>query len=235
MSSKRLFLFAAFLVIIAATLACGRTEPVIITPYVIITETPETEPEPQMNLVVTARDDFDGPDLDAVMWAFGTNSSGSGYALTDGDLYLWSGSTNGGGAWLLSNQLYTPDDTVRVFETRLRVSNTDGGLWGFWGDNHEGYLMFGVNENAQLQAWVMADRNGPLQSFTIDGVDITQWHTYRIEFTGFEAAYFVDDILMATHTTGIPAGKPMHIRLDRVSWGQNETLYVDYILVGEYR
>jgi hypothetical protein len=245
MSSKHLSFWAASLALLAVTLACRFAQPdtVVVTVEVPVTATPENNIPPQPpqqppespKIAVTFQEDFNTTSLDASRWNFGTNSSGSGYKISDDILSIWSGSTNGGGGWMLSQQLFTPSDVSQVFEIRARSTNDDGGSWGFWGDGHEGYLMFGVNESGLFQAWVRADSNAPLESITIKNLDITQWHTYRIEFSASEANFYIDDILTATHTNGIPAGKPMHIRLDRVSWGQNETIYVDYVTIGEYR
>lgn len=242
MRTQKLALLALVPVLLVFTLACVliNVEPVIVTVEVPITVTPDPgnpqPPEPASpELIIMFDEEFNSASLDESTWTFGTNSSGSGYKVADDILELWSGTTNGGGGYLLSNLLFTPGSVTQVFEIRARTSNSDGGLWGFWGDEHEGYLMFGVNESGLFQAWVLENRSASLESITIENVDITQWHTYRIEFSASEAEFYVDDLLVATHTSGIPAGKPMHIRLDRVSWGQNETIYVDYITVGEIR
>ncbi len=231
------------LLLIATTLACRLTEPVVITVepevvtvevIVVVTATPTPEPPPpppQPEQVIIFQDEFNGTSLDTSRWTFGTNSSGSGYEVADDILRIWGGTTNGGGGWVLSNQLFTPGSNTQTFETRARSSNADGGSWGFWGDDHEGYLLFGVSESGLLQAWVRADRNAPLQSITLNGIDITQWHDYKIEFSSTEARFYVDGVLVAVHTVDIPAGKPMHIRLDRVSWGQVEAIYLDYVRV----
>jgi len=236
MFTKRHLISISLLALMGLTLACGL-QPVVVTEYIIITTTPENVPPPpeEQQLVPTFQDDFEDASFDTILWTLGTNSGDSSYGENNGFLSLGGGTTNGGGIWVLSNQLFTPNDTVQVFEALIQVTNNDGGLWGFWGDDHEGYLMFGVSETGQLQAWVRLNRDAPLQSIDVNGVDITEWHTYRIEFTSIQAKFYVDDVLVATHTDGVPAGKPMHLRLDRVSWGQNEFIRIEYVECGEYR
>ena len=228
------------------TLACGSATPVVVTVEVPVTITlPPPPPLPQpsdtpsptqpaaLEWQTVFEDEFDGPDLDAQLWNFGTNSANSGYKVSDGVLSIWGGDTNGGGGWVLSKLLLTPSEVWQSFEVRARSSSVDGGFWGFWGDNHEGYLMFGVGEQGLFQAWVRENRDAPVQSVTIENLDITEWHTYRIEFSASEARFYVDQQQVATHTVGVPAGKPMHIRLDRVSWGKNETIEVDSVRIAE--
>jgi putative hemolysin len=178
-------------------------------------------------------DNFDESALNSSLWTFGTNASGSGNAVSDGVLRISGGRTNGGGAWVLSKKLFTPSGQTQVFEARLRLSQVDGGYWGFWGDKHEGYLAFGVDENSALVAWARLDGTAPVTTGAVAGVNATEWHTYRIEFTGSEARFYVDDALRATLTQGIPGGKAMHVRLDRPSVGENQTLFVDFVRVSQ--
>ncbi len=192
--------------------------------------TPTPTPVPPQSFY---EDSFDGSSLNSGVWTFGTNSGGSGNAVADGVLRISGGQTNGGGAWVLSKKLVTPSDQTQVFETRLRTSKADRGYWGFWGDKHEGYLAFGIDENSHLVAWARPNSTASLTTGAIAGVNATEWHTYRIEFTSSQARFYVDGDLKATLKQGIPAGKAMHVRLDRPSVGENQTLDVDFVRVSK--
>ncbi|MBI5649417.1 MAG: glycoside hydrolase family 16 protein [Chloroflexi bacterium] len=196
----------------------------------------------QTSLSTLLFDDFTGTTLDTTQWFFGTNSWGSGYGVGNGTLNIFGGYQPGGGGWVLSQQLFTLSQETQTFETRTRVSSADGGHWGFWGDGHEGSLLFGTFCDVDprcgmprgFMVFVRAGASGPLDPnnmIPLTDVNVTEWHTYRIEFNSLEAKFYIDGVLRATVAQGLPVGKPMRVRLDRVSWGTNQFLDVDYVRV----
>jgi len=127
-------------------------------------------------------------------------------------------------------------------EIRLRCSDRNvgpggGGTrgWGFW-NGHFGSLM-GEEEDADI-LWFISISNESLPSFSgframaitsdditlnkpLPDVDMTRWHTYRIEWNKDLARFLVDDVLLAT--TDHPPDSPMGI----VVWIDNYYIYLE--------
>lgn len=174
-------------------------------------------------------DTFDAPPLDTNKWSFQTNGANSSYAIDQGNAIINGGTIDGGGAWLLSNVTVTANTEPLILETRIKVNIADGGFWGLIGATHDGTVGMSVSLQGELNANIFASGSGSGESIPIGGVDVTEWHTYRIELTETVAKFFVDDELKLTNSQYIPIGKPLHLRLDRVSRGQNELLFVDHV------
>jgi hypothetical protein len=171
-------------------------------------------------------DGYLNPDL----WYFQTNGNGS-WSISDSILVISGGTVNGAGGWVHSQQQFTPGAETLSLETRIAVSAADGGYWGFFENDGGGTssVAFSVDpSNGDLRAQVYVD-SGDVSRVAIPGIDVTAWHTYRIEIVGSTANFYVDDVLKVTHTENVPQGKAMHIRLDRCSWGQNQTSSTDYV------
>lgn len=178
---------------------------------------------PQDELLI---DNFEGSTLNTTLWSFNTNSSGSSYNVSSGSLNISSGTTVGGGAWVLSKKTFNSNVSPLTLEVRTKVSVADGGGWGFLGNNGQSGAIFWYDSDLMAQVYNIS---GGVQQVAIPGIDITAWHTYRIEIEGSTARFFVDEVLKVTHTSNVPSGEAMYVRLDRISWGQNRTLSVDYV------
>jgi hypothetical protein len=174
-------------------------------------------------------DVFNGTLMDTNTWQFGSNSSGSSYSVNSGYLEINSGTSSGGGAWVDSTGEFTFGPETLILRTKSKVTAADGGYWGFWGENHDGYLAFSVTPAGELQAFTSGSNEDPVTYTTITGVDPTTFHQYKIIATNDSAKFYVDGVLIVTYTENLPINKPMRIRLDRVSWGQNQTISVDYV------
>ncbi len=193
------------------------------TPSPTNTPTPaETPPR------VLLYDDFEDPDLDEDVWTFRTNGNGW-WEISGGLLLVNSGTPSGSGGHAESLQVFTPSENPLTLEVRARVSEADGGNLLFWGDQHDGVVGFGITQDGVLRASVRPNNaTDPLYT-DVPGVEGTAWHVYRVELSDTLARFYVDDELVATHTQGIPHDKAMHVWLDRVAWGEVQTLFVDYV------
>ncbi|MBN1200723.1 MAG: PASTA domain-containing protein [Anaerolineae bacterium] len=178
-------------------------------------------------------DEFDSAPLDS-MWTFEGSSAGREVAFQDDNIVIHSGTTAGGGGYILSRNTVTIDySSTLSLEVRARVSRSDGGAWGLWGDDSNGYVGFVVDQESErlrVQVRPGSDSDLMLISYLPD-VDVTDWHEYRLEVDPDRAVFFIDGLVVEEFITRIPASKPLHIRLDRVSWGRDETLTVDYVRV----
>jgi len=136
--------------------------------------------------------------LNPSLWQWSTNSSGSGWTITNSLLNIDGGMTNGGGGLVLSQQLFTPNTDTLSLQIRARVNYADGGDWGLWGDGGESAALFALTIWATCKPRCIPIR-ARLRQITVPGIDVTTWHTYRIEMTGSTARFYVDGALKATH------------------------------------
>jgi hypothetical protein len=175
-------------------------------------------------------DGFDSPPLNTALWQTGGNSACSSVTISNGTLVIVSGTSNGGGRWVESKATFTPNQDALVLEMRVLHSAADGGAWGFAGDNGNGIVYFENSLQGNLLTTVLPCNPGCTPFYIIvPNVDVRVWHTYQIELTASNAKFYVDGALVATHSQGIPQNKPMRVKFDRGSRGQNQTLSVDYV------
>ncbi|MFQ6610793.1 MAG: FG-GAP-like repeat-containing protein, partial [Fidelibacterota bacterium] len=120
-----------------------------------------------------------------------------------------------------------------IFKTRCKTSNSDGGAWGIWGNNNDGLILFNLNSQTGIFAQVReGTSNNAYTSINLNYENsLTNWHEYKIVCTSSNVMFFIDDTLQTTITQNIPINKPLRIRLDRVSWGQDQYVTIDYVEV----
>jgi PKD repeat protein len=192
-------------------------------------------------------DDFEGTTLITGPdgWTFLTNVGNNGYyTVGQGQLTLYSGTTDGGGGFVNSNRSFSvaSDNTnTLVLEVQAKTSSTDGGAWGFQGyinddlwNYNDGLVTMGIDrQTGWLRAGIRSSRDQATTYLPIPGpqVDVTEWHHYKIEVSSADVKFYIDNELRLTHASNIPVGKPMRVILDRVSRGVWETLSVDYAKV----
>jgi hypothetical protein len=169
---------------------------------------------------------------DTSVWSWFTHPGNNAYReIIDGVLNIHSGVVAGSGGTVTSKPTFTLGTETITLEVRARVSKADGGWVGFYRQNY-GNVAFSVDQySGALRAQVRDPSNGLYTD--IPGVDPTAWHTYRIAVTGSTATYYVDGELKHTYTQYVPTNVPLNIRLDRVSWGQDQITYVDYVTVDD--
>jgi len=177
-------------------------------------------------------DDFTGSTLNSVLWHLGSNSYGGHYTISDSVLVLASGTTNGGGTWVATNQAFPVGEQTLIFEARAVTSSLDGGWLGFHSAACGNTVAFSIayrETSSGIQNGLAAQVStiGNIRIVDLSFIDPTVWHTYRIEHGGNIAHFYVDGELVATHTEGL-LDCPMNIRLDRPSRGVNQTLSVDW-------
>ena len=185
------------------------------------------------NIISTFHDDFErqalGPD-----YFSDTNSSDSYYVIDNGILTINSGSQDGGGRWVKSNQsyAYSPGSNGLIFETRAKIGEGERHFAvGLIGDSNDGFFGFGdLHATHQLESSTTPASTGGLIQY-IDQVDISEWHTYRIDVICSTAKYYVDGTLRSvdSNPNDIPFNKPLRIIFDKGSQGTPATLSVDYV------
>ncbi|MEM7131092.1 MAG: hypothetical protein AAF702_32520 [Chloroflexota bacterium] len=183
-------------------------------------------------------DTFDGSSLDTSTWLFESNSSGAGQVVQDGQLIISGGTTLGGGGIVRAIDTIIPDENTNyTFKTRVKLSSTTGGAWGFrvpFNSNPGGDALFliwlqGINKlAAHSNNTAVPDGR---QFVILSDIDVTEWHDYQIEHFGNLVKYYVDGELVDTFTENIFQGYPMTFWFD--SWGASvsQTTSVDYVEV----
>ncbi|MBL8056601.1 MAG: hypothetical protein JNK29_07880, partial [Anaerolineales bacterium] len=155
----------------------------------------------ELRLAAAVEDDFDGTALNTTRW-------------TSGRVYTWGGSapTLAGGrltldsAYIRSQASLAAGARAMEFRARLRASAQDTG-WGSFGLGRQSqpygatagfaHRLFETDNVSQLYA---TSRDGSAAGAfpTIAGVDLTAWHTYRVEWGAAATQYFIDGVLQQT-------------------------------------
>jgi hypothetical protein len=164
----------------------------------------------EVRLAATLEDYFSGSTVNTSRWLTGTVY----------DWYTVPPSVSGGeltldAAWLRS-QINFISTRPRFFETRALIrTNGNPAGWpdlGFYRDlpplsyngtypNTNAVRIFLATDTNQLQAWGRdGNENQPLYQNDIAGVNLTQYHTYRLEWDATTTRFFVD----GTERTTIP-------------------------------
>jgi hypothetical protein len=176
-------------------------------------------------------DEFDQPDLNTAIWTFGGNSSGISYSIVDGRIILYSGFTLGGGSWIITNHTFVPAnyDTLTL-EFRARWDVLGGGQfwdsvngWAGISNRHSDYVL--------VASVLKSDYEPPAYYSEIHDIDETGWHTYRIELSGHQSFMYIDDILKADFSEGVPEEGPLFSRLGAGSIGVQKVMEIDYVKI----
>jgi hypothetical protein len=193
-------------------------------------------------------DDFEF--RDESIWDFNTNSSGAGYTFIDSVININGGSTYGGGAVMTSHEEFIQNvgEDYLVFETYLKMDERayledNFGAWGFIS-----FTCNTSNVGVNFQAYpeghpftplggliAMLDVAGPANSnfVALPDVDLTAWHTYRIEYYGDFGEYYVDDQLVATLSQA-EYECPLKALVSQGSAGHPLVTQADYATVSSY-
>jgi hypothetical protein len=182
---------------------------------------------------ILLEDDFDGEELDTSLWFSRTNSTGSYYYLSDGILTIFPGYTLGGGRSVYSKAQYTLSEDILIFECVAKATGENQIDFGFWGEDYEGTVNFSYNATLkELWANVRVQKSEPKYYIVIPEIDLTEWHTYRIETTENYAMYFVDGELKAIHYDHLPLGKPMYAKMGSGAYPEPaQETHWDYVQV----
>ena len=174
-------------------------------------------------------DDFlvDGT-LDTSIWSFGGNSAGRSYSIQNGILQLNSGTTNGGGSWIITNSKYDPS-AYEALTLEVRARWPEWGNLSFW-TPADGSAYFSRNRlTDEFNASFLFDEPGYTPDVTnIPGIDTNEWHTYKITLSGDVAVINIDGIRKHIQTTDVTQN-PMNVRITPGSKGSQHTMEVDYV------
>ncbi|MBI5931911.1 MAG: glycoside hydrolase family 16 protein [Chloroflexi bacterium] len=179
-------------------------------------------------------DEFNGTSLNTALWTFGTHPNNDAFAeVTGGILNVHSGHVIGSGGTVISQPSFILSEETLILEMRVATANL-GAVWGFNSDRQNparGWVYFGLPATGTLIADVGI--SGSHMQFDLSFIDVTVWHTYRIEATDTIVRFYVDNQLVATHTGVLPLNKPLFVDLDSTSWQGDEILYVDYVRLSQ--
>ncbi len=176
-------------------------------------------------------DTFDQPELDPGRWIFETDSSGS-YTISEETLIIQSGESSDefvAGGRVISVPDFHPGETTLIFETRLRLDRTRMGAWGFF-LKEIGLTGFVSTPNSELLVLIQPSLTED-QRFTLEGIDITEWHDYRIELSNTLVSFYVDGELVATASLTLTPESRWNVLLDATTTGISQTTRVDAVWV----
>ena len=194
----------------------------------------ETYFEPGPGETVLLHEDFDGSTLPAP-WTFGSNSSGGSFSLHDGQIDITGGTTDGGGAWIETPEAFIPAvGTILDLRVRAKFNGASGnisiGFAKFAPLDDRGTVTFTWQAHLKsILAW--SARPYDPHFVTLDGVDSTVWHDFRIVHSGDSIDYFVDGVHVATISERVPSGHSMFVRLDQSSTGTSHTSEYSSVLL----
>ncbi len=119
-----------------------------------------------------------------------------------------------------------------VFETRLRLDSIHMSTWGLIRQDEQGVIGFVSTRDSQFAALVKTTTED-YNKFILEGVDLTEWHTYRIELSATQVSFYVDDGLMVAADISLVAGKPWSILLDSATNNSNQATNIDYVRLNQ--
>lgn len=150
----------------------------------------------------------------------------------------------------------SPQFKFNNMEIKLKVDNLSRGSkgWGFWNSRLNpfncslAWFIFQINNNPfypMKGLWIMVMDDNPFKITLkrIQGVDIREWHIYKINWTENHVDFFVDGDLAAHVTKSVPqVSCRLHVWNDNAAWYfipiyqriiQPTSLSVDYLEITE--
>lgn len=180
------------------------------------------------NSVVLFDDQFSGTSLNTSLWFTGTNSRNQSWTVSNGELLIDAGTQAGGGAWIRSHATFIPSVGRKlVLEARGRTEPMDGGYFGYWTPSGQQFAIAGDKNTGQLRL-ISNDGVGARVDEYLSGYDYSAYNTMRLEWGTDFVAFYINNDLLRYETSEIPSG-PLQFRFDRVSWGQHEKMWLDYV------
>ena len=134
---------------------------VVVLLLIVFLSTAHANPDSQYLINDHFDIDFDGDgqdDLDTTVWEFRTHVPNikARYEMGNNSIInIHSGELSGSGGSIRTLNEFNPGDGVLIFETRAYESFDDGGWWGFFGDNHDGVVVIGLDTDGVLRIEVM--------------------------------------------------------------------------------
>jgi len=166
----------------------------------------------------------EGTGIIAGEWEFATYLGGTYYnetAYGHSSLAFNVSSTAGSQVYILSQR---GKELPLTSSTLIRSSTADCKIdWGWLGTgNNYAFLTWNGTR------WIADTNNGSNtpETTTINGYDpSTSWRKLRIEATSIQTKYYIDDQLVATHTSRIPSGE-FQFYGELTSTGSASKLYI---------
>jgi hypothetical protein len=162
----------------------------------------------EIRLAASQEDYFNAPPIDYTRWVTGRIYpwGGADPAIANGLLTL-------DGSWLRSQNPFTATTRAIEFRARLRPAAADTG-WPALGlgrqadpggsGSSEAHRLWTANDLNELFATAHDGSATPIEQL-VAGVDLTQFHTFRIEWGPSSTAYSIDGVTQATLTASSPA------------------------------
>ena len=176
-------------------------------------------------------DDFENPELNANLWDFLSYPGNASYVISDGSVHIQSGISSdehSSAGDLRSNPGFYPETAMLVFSARLRLDDVHMSSWGLLRQDEQGSIGFSSTSDDQFVV-VVSPAVTDFQKFTIEGIDLTTWHIYRIELTTSQVSFYVDDGLVATADISLVADELWGIHLDSATNDSNQITIIDYV------
>lgn len=165
----------------------------------------------EIRLGVLVEDYFNGPTVDATRWITGNVETFYSVPQT-----ISGGIVTLDASWLRSVNSFDSTTPVRFFEARaLQRVDTRNAAWtdlGFYRDNPPYYYSSNpVPENSAIRLFINSDSNqvnirsrDGTADWTDDlnimpGIDLQQYHIYRIEWDASQTRYYMDGALESTY------------------------------------
>ncbi|MCC6741273.1 MAG: hypothetical protein IT452_19685 [Planctomycetia bacterium] len=200
----------------------GRT---VSCEYLAVTATPAVSVAPLLN------DPFDGTAVDPARWTLTTNSDGAGAVVTDGQLRVNGGTTDGGGAALRSVVLAPPDCATELrVDASVRTTGTSAALLVGFLTAQEG-IHFDVDRESQVVRAVVVRHGVGLETVDLPTVDPTSAHDLAIVLSAGSARFYMDAEHVATMATMSPLTGPFQVQFDQSSEGEDQTLTAEFVRV----
>jgi hypothetical protein len=198
--------------------------------YVIISSDQEIEVTKQNALLY---DGFFGQTLTESPWFFSTSSDGT-YQFDDTDMYnpflnINSGTSLNGSSTLSSIDNFRIDSQLIKTDTRIKLDNNSSYFWGMQGINEDGVVGFRLSSTGELQAVVRESNLIPETVFNLSGINVLEWHTYRIETSPFYAKFYIDGTLKTTVETNLPFSKDLNFLVINTSQGISKMISIDFV------
>jgi hypothetical protein len=170
----------------------------------------QTTAASQGELVTVLFDNFDFGPLPSQHWTTATTGNGS-FTITSSQLQIDTASFSGGDSVTINGtKKFSVSDGTLVFKTRLQTYEDGGGIYG---NAQPRGLVAGTDRNNAIE-FISASRTS-VAARTVSGGVATQtvfdlgrsvrtWTFYQIVATSTAVKFYVDGMLIATHTTNIP-------------------------------
>ncbi|MAT40881.1 MAG: hypothetical protein CL609_00965 [Anaerolineaceae bacterium] len=198
--------------------------------YVIVSSDQEIEVTKQDTLLY---DGFFGQTLTESPWFFTTSSDGT-YQFDDTNmsnpfLNINIGTSLNSSSTLSSIDTFRIDSQLIKADTRIKLDNNSSYFWGMQGINENGVVGFRLSSTGELQAIVRESNLVPETVFNLSGINVLEWHTYRIETSPFYAKFYIDGTLKTTIETNLPFSKDLNFLVINTSQGISKMISIDFV------